>query len=150
MKVRRLTWSDVIGLALTIAEEARGEKLDAVVAIMRGGIYPALIVASRLGIERLYALELRKYTDDKPPRQLREKPLVVKDEVPSLNGARILVVDDVARTGSTLKAAKELLASKGAEEIKTAVLVLRSRHMVCVPDYYAIFMKDCPLFPWER
>jgi hypoxanthine phosphoribosyltransferase len=148
--VGELTWSDVLGLALTIAEEVRRERVDVIVAVLRGGIYPALAIAARLGVERVYAVEFRKYSDDKPPRELSAAPALVRDEVPQLRGERVLVVDDVARTGSTLKAAKELVKSKGAGEVKTAVLVVRSSEMVEVPDYYGVFMKACPLFPWER
>ncbi len=150
MEARRLSWSDVLGLALTLAEEARSDAPQAVVAVLRGGIYPALVVASRLGVERLYTVEFRKYSDDKPPQELSKKPMLIGEEVPRLNGERVIVVDDVARTGSTLKAAKELLESKGAGQVKTAVLVLRSRTVAYAPDYYAIFMKDCPLFPWDE
>lgn len=150
MRTAELTWSDVLGLSLTLAEEVRRERIDAVVAVLRGGIYPALIIAARLNIDRVYEVEFRRYSDEKPPREIHEKPLLLRDGVPQLNGGRVLVVDDIARTGLTLKAARELLASKGAGEIRTAVLVVRSRELVEIPDYYAIFMSSCPLFPWER
>lgn len=146
----KLTWSDVLGMAFTLAEEARRDGFDAVVAVLRGGIYPAIAITSRLGIEYLYTVELRKYSDDKPPRELSDKPLLIRDNIPRLEGEKVLVVDDVARTGITLKTAKELLRSKGVKEVKTAALVLRSREMVEVPDYYAVFMKACPIFPWEQ
>ncbi|MEM0119472.1 MAG: phosphoribosyltransferase family protein [Thermofilaceae archaeon] len=150
MRTAELTWSDVLGLSLTVAEEVRRERIDAVVAVLRGGIYPALIIAARLNIDRVYEVEFRRYSDEKPPREIHGEPLLLRDSVPQLNGERVLVVDDVARTGLTLKAARELLISKGAGEVKTAVLVVRSREMVEVPDYYAIFMTSCPVFPWER
>ena len=148
--VSGLTWSDVLGLSLTLAEEARRDRIEVIVAVLRGGVYPALAIAARLGVERLYCVEFRKYSDDKPPRELSAVPQLVRDEVPELDGERVLVVDDVARTGSTLKAAKELVKSKGAGQVKTAVLVVRSSEMVEVPDYYGVFMKACPRFPWER
>jgi hypoxanthine phosphoribosyltransferase len=148
--VSELTWSDVIGLSLTLAEEVRRERIDVIVAVLRGGVYPALAIAARLGVERLYCVEFRKYSDEKPPKELSATPALVRDEIPKLRGERVLVVDDVARTGSTLKAAKELVKSKGAGEVKTAVLVVRSSEMVEVPNYYGVFMKACPRFPWER
>jgi len=148
--VARLTWSDVVGLSLSLAEEVRRERIDAIVAVLRGGIYPALVIAARLNVDRVYAVELRRYSDDKPPRELAERPQLIRDEVPNLRGERVLVVDDVARTGATLRAAKELVKSKGAGDVKTAVLVLRSRELVEAPDFYAIFLSSCPLFPWDE
>lgn len=147
---RPLSWMDVLGLSLTLAEEIRRSKPDVVVAVMRGGIYPALVITSRLGVERLYVLEYRKYSDEKPPRELWSRPRLLRDEVPELGGESILIVDDVARTGSTLKAAKDLVESRGAGEVRSAVLVIRSRDMVYAPDYYAVYMRACPIFPWER
>lgn len=148
--VAKLTWSDVLGLSLTLAEEVRRERVDVIVAVLRGGIYPAIAVAARLGVDRLHTVELRRYSDDKPPQELSEKPVLLSDNVPQLNGERVLIIDDVARTGLTLKAAKELVKSKGASEVKTAALVIRSHDMPDTPDYYAILLTSCPLFPWEQ
>lgn len=146
----KLTWSDVLGLSLTLAEEIRRERVEAIIAVLRGGIYPALAIAARLNIDRIYTVELRKYSDDKPPKEVRAEPELIRENVPELQSRRVLVVDDVARTGATLRVAKKLALSKGASEVKTAVLVIRSKEMFEAPDYYAIFMNSCPLFPWEH
>jgi len=146
---RPLSWSDIIGLSLTIAEEVRTYRPTVIIAIMRGGIYPALIIASRLGIDRLYTVEFRRYSDEKPPRDIYGEPKLLRDDSPRLDGERVLIVDDVARTGSTLRAAMEVMITKGVSEVRSAVLIIRSQELVCPPDYYATFMSACPLFPWE-
>ncbi len=147
--VARLTWSDVLGLSLTLAEEVRRERVDAIVAVLRGGIYPALIIAARLNVERVYAVEFRR-REAGLAAEPGGGPKPVRDEVPQLAGGRVLVVDDVAVTGSTLRAAKELVKSKGAGEVKTAVLVVRTGQLVERPDFYALFLPAHPLFPWEQ
>lgn len=147
--VAELTWADVLGMAMTIAEEVRRERPDVIVAVLKGGAYPAIAIAARLGVERLYAVEFKKYSDEKPPKPMSEAPVLVRSDVPQLQGERVLVVDDVARTGSTLRAARELVKSKGAGEVRTAALVLKSQGVVEQPDYYAVLMKACALFPWE-
>ena len=119
-------------------------------AILRGGIYPALVIAGRLGVEKVYTITLRKYSDEKPPSQVHREPVFLGGVVPNLGGDRVLIVDDVARTGSTLSKAKSIVMDKDAGEVRTAVLVLRSRGLSFMPDYYGIYMSACPLFPWER
>jgi len=136
-------------LSLVLAEEARGYGPSVIIAVGRGGVYPALVVAGRLGVEKLFSVTLRKYSDEKPPSVLHENPRLVEDAVPELDGERVLVVDDVAHTGSTLEVARKLAASKGAVSVKTGVLVLRSRSPAFAPDYYSIYMDACPVFPWE-
>ena len=63
-------------------------------------------------------------------------------------GRNVLLVDDIARTGKTLRAAEKILLDKGARKVIDAVVVLKANAMV-KPDIYGIVMETCPLFPWE-
>ena len=88
-------------------------------------------VAKALGIP-LYADVLRKVLATRPQEGLsRERRCELHQPFaasPEVNGLRILLLDDVCTTGSTLKRAAECLLEAGAFSVDVAVLARASRH----------------------
>jgi len=82
---------------------------DALVAITRGGLVPAAIVARELDVRVIETVSIASYHDYKSQGGLRVlKPIA--PEVAKLDaGARILVVDDLVDTGATAKVVREML-----------------------------------------
>ena len=110
--------------------------VDLVVGIGRGGVVPAALAAQRLGCD-LRVLPVRFRDDAHQPE--RAEPLVTPPAF-DVAGKRVLLVDDVARTGATLRAAAGALA--GAAAIHTLVVA------GCAD--YALFRVDsCIAWPWQ-
>ncbi len=82
---------------------------DALVAITRGGLVPAAIVARELDLRLIETVCVASYHDYKNPGGLKVlKPIA--PEVAKLDAdARILVVDDLVDTGATMKVVREML-----------------------------------------
>jgi len=82
---------------------------DALVAITRGGLVPAAIVARELDLRVIETVCIASYHDYKTQGGLTVlKPIA--PEVAKLDaGARILVVDDLVDTGATAKVVREML-----------------------------------------
>lgn len=78
---------------------------------------------------------MRFYDEGKPPKKVLDRPRVMHHTVGDLSGKRVLVVDDFSRSGLTLIEVEKLLLSKGAEEVRFAVAVLRG-DVKKEPDYY--------------
>lgn len=143
-----LTW-DAFGVATReLAEKvvASGFLPDVVVAIARGGLLPGGAVAYALGTKGVGTLNVEFYTDIgetlPDPRVL--PPLMDTSELP---GSKVLVVDDVADSGRTLKLVMEIMEAKGVEA-RSAVLYSKPQSIV-TPDYS---WKDTDLwitFPWS-
>jgi hypoxanthine phosphoribosyltransferase len=68
-------------------------------------------------------------------------------QLPDLTGRRVLVVDDVASSGSTLARARALSRKAGAREVRTAVLVKRPGG--ARPDFAALETTELVLFGWD-
>lgn len=117
-------------------KKIRFEKFDLIVAIGRGGIIPASLVADKLKID-MFVLWLN-FRDEKN-NQRYKSPRLTKKFSFKLNNKRILLVDDVNKTGKTLEKAKEIL--KG-NKMKTFVINGNA-------DYNIINSKDCVRFPWR-
>jgi xanthine phosphoribosyltransferase len=81
---------------------------SAVVAITRGGLVPAAIVARELGIRVIESVCVASYDYDK-----QGEIQVLKAVSPAIIGAElgagVLVVDDLVDTGATLKVVREML-----------------------------------------
>ena len=116
------------------------------VAVARGGLLPGGAVAYALGTKGVGTLNVEFYTDIgqtlADPRVL--PPLMDTSELP---GHRVLVVDDVADSGRTLKLVMEMLAKQGAEA-RSAVLYSKPRSIIR-PDYSWMDTDKWITFPWS-
>jgi xanthine phosphoribosyltransferase len=81
---------------------------NAVVAITRGGLVPAAIVARELGIRVIESICVASYDYDKQGEIQVLKAVSPHIIGPDL-GAGVLVVDDLVDTGATLKVVREML-----------------------------------------
>jgi hypoxanthine phosphoribosyltransferase len=97
-----------------------GYETDIVVAIARGGMLLAGSISYALGVKSCGALNVEFYTGvgTRLPEPIILPPML--DEA-SLDGKRILLVDDVSDSGRTLAMVIQLLEASGAE-VRTVVL----------------------------
>ena len=81
---------------------------SAVVAVTRGGLVPAAVVARELGIRVIETVCVASYEYDK-----QGQITVLKGVGPSISGsnsgAGVLIVDDLVDTGATAKVVREML-----------------------------------------
>ncbi len=127
-----------------IAERLRGADLpdpadvDAVVAVARGGVTPAALVAYELDAP-LRRLALNYRDDANVPRYDAPTP---QADVPDVAGLRVVLVDDVSVSGATLRRAAELL---NAAHVTTVAFKGRpgAADVVLFPD-----VPDCVRWPW--
>ncbi len=111
---------------------------DLVIGIGTGGVVPASLVAFHLGCE-LHIITLNYRDESNTPRY--EKPIVINmPELPSLEGKRILLVDDVSVSGKTLG---EALLHFPDLNIKTLTMKGKADY-VLFPE-----VKDCVKWPWK-
>ncbi|RBI75187.1 xanthine phosphoribosyltransferase [Roseovarius sp. TE539] len=78
----------------------------AVVAITRGGMAPAMIVARELDIRTVDTISVKSYN-----HQTQSAPEVIKSPDPDVvkDGEGVLIVDDLVDTGRTLEIVREKL-----------------------------------------
>jgi len=80
----------------------------AIVAITRGGLVPAAIVARELNVRLIETVCIESYQDYTSQGELR----LIKSVAPhivEMGGKGVLIVDDLVDTGKTAKVARELL-----------------------------------------
>jgi xanthine phosphoribosyltransferase len=80
----------------------------AVVAVTRGGLVPAAIVARELGIRVVETVSVASYDYDKQGEITVLKP-VAADILAKDKGQGVLIVDDLVDTGATARVVREML-----------------------------------------
>jgi uncharacterized protein len=131
-------------LTATIVDS--GYEADWIVCIARGGLIVGGAIGYALPLKNIATLNVEFYTD---VDQRLDAPVVLPPvlDLVDLAHTKVLVVDDVADTGETLKLVVELLAPS-VEEVRSAVLYEKSRSVVR-PDYSWRKTDDWIDFPWS-
>lgn len=143
-----LTW-DAFGTATrSLAEQvaADGWRPDIVVAVARGGLTVAGALSYALGVKNCGTINVEFYTG---VDERLDVPVVLPPslQLVDVNGLNVLVVDDVADTGHTLRLVREVLAQH-VSEARTAVLYHKP-HSVIAPDYSWKRTDAWINFPWS-
>lgn len=131
-------------LAETIAADSF--RPDAVIGIARGGLFLAGALGYALDIKMLGSLNVEFYTG---VGTTLETPIVLPPTLDqdSLAGKSILLTDDVADSGRTLKLVVELLRSRGSE-VRTVCLYSKPT-TVEEPSYVWRTTARWINFPWS-
>ncbi len=141
------TWNQIYDMLLCQAQKIQNQpcKPDIIVAIARGGLVPARILTDLLEIPELGFIQIEFYTDI---NQTSKEPTLKQTLTAQITHKKVLLVDDIADSGRSLKLAKTLLQQLGAEEIKTATLYRKPQSTV-TPDFYEKQTTNWVVFPWD-
>jgi len=142
------TWDEIYEMLLNLAEKIQKDKFrpDLIVGICRGGWPPARVMSDLLGNPKMANISIEFYVD---VAETKSKPMLTQPVSVPVKGKKVLIMDDVADTGKTLKVVKEHLFSRGAEEVKIATIYYKPWSTV-IPDYYEKETRRWVVFPWER
>jgi len=142
------SWDNLDDLTLQVAKQIKDKKepFDLVVALAKGAWPMSRSFVDYSGVKELASLGVKFY---KGINKRLEKPEIYQDLPVSVEGKNIILFDDVADTGESLVFAKDYLLSKGANSVKTAVLMMKPRSIV-TPDFYGAVTEAWIIFPFER
>jgi hypoxanthine phosphoribosyltransferase len=136
--MKKVTYEKVAKVLGGILRES-GPNLDDVefvVGISRGGLFPAMVVSTAMA-KPLVVAYINKQDD------------VYFDRAEWIKGKKVLLVDDIVRTGKTINKIKELLLKEGVSSVTTLTpyyLESAKRH---APDYGLMIREDVA-FPWDE
>ncbi len=143
-----MTW-DMLGEATRSLSQMVADdeyEPDMILGIARGGLLPAGAMGYALSVKNVYTMNVEFYTgvDERldVPRILPPAPDFV-----DLSHGKILIVDDVADTGHTLKSVEEFCEGK-VGEVRTACIYEKS-HSVVKCDYVWKRTDQWINFPWS-
>jgi hypoxanthine phosphoribosyltransferase len=120
-----------------VLREMAEEHFDAIAAIAQGGVIPAAILQQEWGIP-LSIIRIAYRDNENKPRfddaqLLEESPIAYA-------GKKVLLVDDVSRTGRTLARARQYL---NGNSVRTFLVNGKA-------DYRLFDTEECLRMPWKR
>jgi hypothetical protein len=141
------TWDQIYEMLLNLVEKIRknGFKPDIIVGVSRGGWPPARVLSDLMGNPNLANVRAEFYLG---VAETKEEPVLTQPVSMKVAGKKVLVVDEVADTGKSLKLVKEHIIEQDATEVKIATVYYKPWSIV-KPDYYEKETSRWIVFPWE-
>jgi len=144
MAARYLTirWEQLHRDALALAARLKDQgPFAGIVAVSRGGLVPAAILARELECRVVETVSVRTYE-----AEMRGEPVVTKPPAAAGNGAGWLLIDDMVDSGTTARVVRKLLPAA-----RFAVLYAKPQGR----DLADLFAADVDqetwiVFPWDQ
>lgn len=148
-----LSWQDVERDVLGIIEKMKQDNFEpeVIISIARSGLIPAAMIAYALGNKELYVVKIdfSKTQKSGKDQDLAERPTITQELTKDIHGLKVLVVDEMAVSGSTLKLMDTYMSIKNPAEVRYAVLY-KQPWSEFTPDYSGREIKEWPLYPWKE
>jgi len=141
------TWNQIYELLLNLADRVRKAdfKPDVIVGVSRGGWPPARVMSDLLENPNIANVKAEFYLG---VAQTKGEPVITQPVSTSVKGKKVLVVDEVADTGKSLRLVQSHLKEEGATEVKILTVYYKPWSIV-VPDWYGKETSRWIVFPWE-
>ncbi|MEM1600315.1 MAG: phosphoribosyltransferase, partial [Sulfolobaceae archaeon] len=122
---------------------------DVIIAIARGGLVPARLLADILGIFDVLSIKVEHWvvTASHTPEAKIKYPFKL-----DLQGKNVLIVDDITDTGDSIDLSKKyVIENFNTTNVKTATLQYIKPVAKVTPDYYAEEITNWTwfMYPWN-
>jgi hypothetical protein len=143
-----VSWDDLDEMVGSLAEQV-GTDYDVVLAITRGGLVPAGMLAYRLGFRNILVAAVVYYDDAGQPA---EQPTFFQfPSDPLLHDRRVLIIDEVWDTGTTIAAVVGRVELAGGRPTTAVLHYKPARSKVeLVPDYHVAATDDWVVYPFKH
>jgi xanthine phosphoribosyltransferase len=136
-----VSWDDVQrDSALLAAKLAERGSWAGIIAVARGGLVPAALVARSLEIRTIETISIATYE-----KNLLGEPRVLKQPAATIDGAGWLIIDDLVDRGATMRVVRSILP-----RAQVGVLYAKPEGEPFADVFVRQFPQDSWLdFPWE-
>ncbi len=143
----QVSWKQIDELVEKIARDiaTAGFKPDLLIGITVGGLIPLALLAKKLGVRDVTTISAASYAD-------MQQGAIAVSNIPSVDmkDRNVLLVDEIADTGETLRGVIKILQTKcNANILKAATLIVRTDKCKTRPDFFALEADRWVVFPWD-
>lgn len=141
-----LSWNEMTDLLFSVAQKitADGKKFDRIISLAKGGWPMARMLADFLDIREASSIGTRLYSGIGK----RTGQVEIYQDLHSINGQNVLLLDDVSDTGKTLQFVHSYLKEREVASVTTATVYYKP-HSVFKPDYFGAETSSWIIFPYE-
>ncbi len=142
-----LKWSQIYDMLLSQATKicSSGFRPGVIVGVSRGGWLPARVLSDLLENPNLANVRAESYVGI---NNAKDEPCLTQSLSMAVAGKTVLVVDEVADSGKSIKLVVNHVRELGAIEVRTATLFYKSC-CALTPDYFEKVTDNWVVFPWE-
>ena len=142
------SWDEIYEMLLALADMIKKDFFspDVIIGVSRGGWPPARVMSDLLGNVELANIRVEFY---RGVAETEDEPVITQPLSMSVEGRKVLIMDDVADTGRSLRLVRDHVEKKKANVIKIATIYYKPWSTV-IPDYYVKVTRRWIVFPWER
>ncbi|MFC7215361.1 phosphoribosyltransferase [Saliphagus sp. GCM10025334] len=143
-------WEYIYSLCRDVSDDVRRDAFepDVIVALARGGWFAGRCICDFLGLDDLTSLKMEHYvgTAEKSGEPTIRYPMPEG----SVEDKDVLIIDDIADTGGSIRRAQEYVEDRGAGEVRTATLQLLQTSEFD-PDYVGERLEEWAwvVYPWN-
>jgi hypoxanthine phosphoribosyltransferase len=127
-------------LAMRVARDYRP---DIVIGIATAGVMPAATLAAMVQAE-FESMKISRRDGD----SFRSEPRVMSATPVHCRGRRVLIVDEIASSGDTMRLALAAVREVGPADVRTAATFVRPGGWR--PDFFAMETDQLIVYPWDR
>ncbi len=141
------SWEYIHEICVQLADQLRQSKYqpDLLVAIARGGLVPGRLLSDLLEKTDIATIKVEHYVDF---YKTTKKPEITHPLPIDIRGRKILIVDDIADSGHSLRLVRAYLLRQGAKDVKICAMYFKPWSIV-IPDFYARETDAWVCFPHE-
>ncbi|OGG79232.1 hypothetical protein A3A39_01330 [Candidatus Kaiserbacteria bacterium RIFCSPLOWO2_01_FULL_54_13] len=146
-KTIKLSWYQIQKLARQLASQIRTRRFrpDCIIGITVSGLIPLVLLAGEFKTKDVAAISARPYSK----RRQGKLKITALPKI-NLRGKKVLLVDEIADRGTTLRHISGIFKRKyGAGTVKTAALVVNKKNCVFIPDFHVLEVDQWIVFPWD-
>ena len=141
------SWNKIYSMLLHLADKIRDSKFkpDIIVGVSRGGWPPARVLSDILSNPNLANVRAEFYSGI---AKTKNQPILTQPVSMTVADKKVLIVDEVADTGKSLKLVKLHILKQNPHEVKIATIYYKP-WCIIKPDYFEKETKKWIVFPWE-
>jgi len=155
VKLDFISWQEFERILVKLIKDIKtsGTCYDTVLAISKGGLIPGVTFWHRLNIENFQIVSIKRNVANAPYTK-KIPPIIEPFEYKKLKNRKILIVDDIAGTGTTLLELTKILKKNGIFDFDILVLVKFNGDYSPPPTllikFFGKVCKNWVIFPWEK
>ena len=147
MEAVDLSWNQVLEQIKELGLKIKKDnfKPDILIGMIRGGLVPTRMLSKELGCNDIYCLRVRYV---KKGKERTRNVRIIHGLNVDLTNNKVLIVDEIADSGETLRLVTDYIKFFNPSEIKTAVIHLKETSKFN-PDYFLVKVNKWVNYPWD-
>ena len=149
-RARLVLWEQIDTWCGNIREKVSNSyRPDMIIALARGGLVPARVLADMLWIKDLISVKTEHWgiTATASGKAILKDPGNL-----NIEGKKVLIVDDITDTGQSMKLAYDFIKEQKPAEIRTVTMLHITRSSF-IPDFFSEIIDEKNwawfIFPWN-